>query len=68
MRVLAAQERHVVHALQLDVVEEAAEALDQRDGLVGQNRRAHRALIDEALIRHHANSLRATASTASTMA
>ena len=42
--VLAAQERHVVHARQLDVVEKAAIALDQRDRLVGDDRRPNHPL------------------------
>ena len=66
--VLAAQKRHVVHARQLDVVEKAAVALDQRDRLVGDHRRPDHPLIDEAGIRHHASSLRAAARMASTMA
>ena len=39
---LAAQEGHVIHARQLDIVQETAVALDQRDGLVRQHRRARR--------------------------
>ena len=35
MGVLAAQKSHVVHAGQMDVVEEAAVAFDQRDRFVG---------------------------------
>ena len=35
VRMLAAQKRHVIHAGQLDVVEETAVALDQRHRLVG---------------------------------
>ena len=65
---LTAQKGHVIHAGQLDVVEEAAVTLDQRDRLVRDHRRADHPLIDEARIRHQANSLRAAASTASTMA
>ena len=75
MGMLAAQKSHMVHAGQIDVVEEAAVAFDQRDRFVGQHRRTDRFLIDEARVRHHAISRffeacasRATASTESTMA
>ncbi len=75
MGVLAAQKSHMVHTGQIDVVEKAAVAFDQRDRFVGQHRRTDRFLIDEARVRHHAISCffeacasRATASTESTMA
>ncbi len=54
---LTAQKGYVVRARQPDIIEEAAFALDQRDCLVRQHRRANGPLIDEARIRHQTNPL-----------